>query len=197
MGEQLTSALREREYYFPFKLRQLKAMQGDLSALQGKYYTQIKDARVRVADDEVEVSDLFEHVTDYKIPLIEYSKRHPRQIHEVFNLYNKQGKHLNAEEIRNAVYHEVDFMRALLVVAGDNTDVDGVAPFSRPDWDQLEEIAEMLDDYGIGSARYRRTKVLSWLASLLLVDAMEGDTPRAALDSTPHRLAAGPSADDA
>jgi hypothetical protein len=177
MGEQL-SALREREYYFPFKLRNSKAMQGDLSALQGKYYTQIKDARVRVADTDVEVSDVFEHTTDYKIPLIVYSRATRRQIHEVFNLYNKQGKHLNAEEIRNAVYHEVALARALLVVAGDNTDIEGVAPFLSAGWDQLEEVSEMLDAYGIGSARYRRTKVLSWLASLLLVDAMEGDTPR-------------------
>jgi hypothetical protein len=36
----------------------------------------------------------------------------------------------------------------------------------------------MLHDYGFGSARYRRTKVLSWLASSLLVDTMEGDAPR-------------------
>jgi hypothetical protein len=162
------------DFYFPFKLRTGSvALQGHLEGLQGKYYTQIKQARLRIADDDVEVRDLFERVTDYKIPLIEYSKATRRQIHEVFNLYNKQGKHLNAEEIRNAVYHDVDFMRALLVAAGDNKDVAAVAPFLQPAWDDLALISEILRDYGFGSARYRRTKVLSWLASMLFVDSLE------------------------
>lgn len=178
VGEQLTATL-EREYYFPFKLRTGSTpLQGELSVLQGKYYTQIKQARIRIADDEVEVRELFERVTDYKIPLIEYSKATRRQIHEVFNLYNKQGKHLNAEEIRNALYHDVDFMRALLVAAGDNKDVGGVAPFLTTAWDDLQQVREILVDYGIGDARYRRTKVLSWLASMLLVDSMESGKPK-------------------
>jgi hypothetical protein len=176
---QALSATDERALYFPFKLRSSGgALQGNLSGLQGKYYTQIKDERVHVADDEVEVRDLFESTTTYKIPLIEYSKASRRQIHEVFNLYNKQGKHLNAEEIRNAVYHELDLMRALLVTAGDNDDVEAVAPFLVPAWDALKGVSGMLDAYGIGSARYRRTKVLSWLASMLLVDSMEAKGPK-------------------
>jgi hypothetical protein len=173
VGQQLTAA-QERANYFPFKLRTgAKPLQGELSGLQGKYYTQIKEARLRIADDEVEVRDLFERVTGYKIPLIEYSKATRRQIHEVFNLYNKQGKHLNAEEIRNALYHDVELMRALIVASGDNDDVDAVAPFLRPEWDELGRISQILDDYGFGTARYRRTKILSWLASMLLVDSME------------------------
>ncbi len=177
-GEQLTS-IRERDLYFPFKLRTgPSALTGDLSTLQGKFYSEIRDERVRVADDKVEVRDLFEGVTDYKIPLIEYSKATRRQIHEVFNLYNKQGKHLNAEEIRNAVFHDVHFMRALLVASGDNRDMANVAPFLQPVWDEAQEISPMLADYGIGSARYRKTKVLSWLASILLVDAMEPGGPK-------------------
>jgi Protein of unknown function DUF262 len=178
VGEPLTS-VKEKELFFPFRLRTAPtALRGELGALQGKYYSEIRDERVRVADDTVEVRDLFEGVTDYKIPLIEYSKATRRQIHEVFNLYNKQGKHLNAEEIRNAVYHDVDFMRGLLVASGDNTDVANVAPFLEPAWDEVRGISGMLKDYGIGSARYRRTKVLSWLASILLVDAMEPGGPR-------------------
>lgn len=171
VGEQLTST-KEREYFFPFRLRTGSApLQGELSALQGKYYTQIRDHTVRIADDEIEVRDVFEQTSDYKIPLIEYSEATPRQIHEVFNLYNRQGKHLNAEEIRNALYHSVDFMRGLMVASGDNDDVAGVAPFLIPVWPELERISQILDDYGVGSARYRRTKVLSWLASMLLVDS--------------------------
>ncbi len=173
MGEQLTAAV-ERANYFPFRLRTGSApLQGELAFLQGKYYTQIKQHRLQIADDEVEVRDVFENVTDYKIPLIEYSKATPRQIHEVFNLYNRQGKHLNAEEIRNALYHDVDLMRALIVAAGDNRDVSGVAGFLEPEWPEIQGISQSLEDYQIGDARYRHTKVLSWLVSMLLVDSIE------------------------
>jgi hypothetical protein len=177
MGDPLTDT-RERELYFPFKLRQKSpAFDGNLSSLRGKYYTQIREVEISVAD-AVEVRDLFEQTTEYKIPLIEYYRANRRQIHEVFNLYNKQGKHLNAEEIRNAVYHEVKVARGLLVVAGDNEDVDGVAPFLKPDWDELRNVAGMLDAYGVGQARYRRTKVLSWLISMLLMDSMDAGQPK-------------------
>lgn len=178
VGVQLTST-KEREYYFPFKLRTGSSpLQGGLNSLQGKYYTQIKQNRVRIADDEVEVRELFEQSGDYKIPLIEYSKATRRQIHEVFNLYNKQGKHLNAEEIRNALYHDVAFMRALIVASGDNEDMTAVAPFLSPAWGELDQVSSILTDYRFGTARYRRTKVLSWLASMLLVDSMEAGRPK-------------------
>jgi hypothetical protein len=178
VGEQLTSA-KERDYYFPFKLRtSSSALQGELRSLQGKYYTEIKKDRLFIADDDIEVRELFELATEYKIPLIEYSKATRRQIHEVFNLYNKQGKHLNAEEIRNALYHDVDLMRGLLVAAGDNDNVASVAPFLVKEWEEVRRISGILDEYGFGSARYRRTKVLSWLASMLLVDSMEAGKPK-------------------
>ena len=90
------------------------------------------------------------------------------QIHEVFSLYNKQGKHLNAEEIRNALYHNLDFMRALLVTAGDSDEVDAVAPFLSEIWDGLASTPEVLDSYGFGKAGYKRTKLLSWVAAALL-----------------------------
>jgi hypothetical protein len=186
VGEDLSSA-REREYYFPFKLRSgSNALKGELAALRGKYYTQIKEARVRIADEEMEVSDLFERVTEYKIPLIEYSKATRVQIHEVFNLYNKQGKHLNAEEIRNALYHDVKFMRGLLVASGDNSDVAAVAPFLAPEWDELSQIGDILFRYGVGTARYRRTKVLSWLASMLLFDSRDSAGVAKRLSTASH-----------
>jgi hypothetical protein len=185
-GEQLTAS-KEREYYFPFKLRHdVPTLSGPLAPLAGMYYTQIKRMPIQVADDNVEVGEIFERVTEYKIPVIEYSKATSRQIHEVFNLYNKQGKHLNAEEIRNAVYHELDFMRALIVASGDNTDVLTVAPFLSPAWDELGQMQELLDDYGFGTSRYRRTKVLSWLCALLFLDNMENGKPR--LQSTSRQI---------
>ena len=114
----VTSKL-EDEYYFPFKLRNNDPNDNGLSSdLQGKYFTQITDQVVNVADEQVVIKELFEGTPEYRIPVIVYKKASQRQIHEVFNLYNKQGMHLNAEEIRNAIFHELESTRATLVAAG-------------------------------------------------------------------------------
>lgn len=177
-GETLTSSL-EKEYYFPFKLSATSdALTGDLAALAGKYYQEIGAVRVRVGGESLDVREVFETTTDYKIPVIEYTEATPRQIHEVFNLYNKQGKHLNAEEIRNAVYHEVSLMRALSVASGDNTEIEDAAPFLLPVQDDIDLIRENLEGFGISDVRYRRSKVLSWLFSLLFAPPLsEGGKP--------------------
>jgi hypothetical protein len=167
-GDALTST-REKDLYFPFKLSASSpALAGDLEPLRGKYYHEILERMVKVGGDTVDVSDLFTKTTGYLIPIIEYTDATPRQIHEVFNLYNKQGKHLNAEEIRNAVYHELDLMRALAVAAGDNEDLRGATEFLIPVESEVRDIAVSLDEYRIGDTRYRRTKVLSWLVSILV-----------------------------
>lgn len=173
-GEPLTSTL-EDTYYFPFKLRnngQGGLVGPYLEPLQGKYYTQIRNSLVRDVDHDVELHELFEGAPDYKVPVIEYTSATQQQIHEVFRLYNKQGVHLNAEEIRNAIYHEIELTRATLFAAGDAdprlkvTDIanslDGVA--------DLGHLGETLRSYQFGVARYRRTKVLSWVISVLLND---------------------------
>ncbi|QFG68075.1 DUF262 domain-containing protein [Ornithinimicrobium pratense] len=174
MGETLTAKV-ENEYYFPFRLRGSKesALIGtDLQGLKGKYYTQVKDETITVAEQELSVQELFEEPADYKIPVIEYTHAERRQIHEVFKLYNKQGVHLNAEEIRNAVYHEVELTRALLFAAGDadrRRDVSDVAP-ALADVAGLERISRSLTGYKFGVTRYKRTKVLAWMISVLVFD---------------------------
>ena len=184
MPEPLTAA-KERENYFPFRLRTgTTPLKGDLQALQGRYYTDIKNFQLKIADSTTEVRELFESVTEYKVPIIAYSKATRRQIHEVFKLYNKAGKHLNAEEIRNAVFNEVHLMRALMVVSGDIGEqnristMTEVAPFLTENWTELQVISPMLDDFGFGTARYKRCKVLSWLASMLFVDSIHDGRPR-------------------
>lgn len=173
-GETLSSKL-EDEYYFPFKLRSGKqsALTGEtLSPLQGKYYTQIKQADIWVADQPLKVIRLFEKPVDYKIPVIEYTQAERRQIHEVFKLYNKQGVHLNAEEIRNAVYHDVELTRGILFAAGDadpRLAVTDVAP-ALAGVPNLDRLAADLTNYSFGNARYRRTKVLVWVVSVLIFD---------------------------
>lgn len=178
-GETLTST-REKELYFPFKLSSnSQALTGDLAKLRGKYYHQIADYLVKVGGDTIDISDLFTQTTSYKIPIIEYTDATPRQIHEVFKLYNKQGKHLNAEEIRNAVYHDLGLMRALAVASGDNQDLVGSASFLVPVEAEVAAIAVNLEEYRIGDTRYRRTKVLSWLVSVLASNCSTSEgTPR-------------------
>lgn len=175
MGQPLAARL-EDEYYFPFKLRN-DAKGGlvgaDLEPLRGKYFTQIKKNTIHVADEEVAIEDLFGAVVAYKVPVLEYTKATQRQIHEVFKLYNKQGMHLNAEEIRNAVYHDVELTRAILVAAGDasaRSSVADVAPslVGVPD---IAGLGKTLADYGFGEARYRRTKVLGWIIATLVNDS--------------------------
>ncbi|NQX16435.1 DUF262 domain-containing protein [Rathayibacter sp. VKM Ac-2857] len=171
----LTAKL-EDDFYFPFKLRS-DANGGlvgtDLEPLRGKYFTQIKDSTIKVADQEVTVDDLFGGAPDYKVPVIEYTKATQRQIHEVFKLYNKQGMHLNAEEIRNAVYHDIELTRAILVAAGDassQSKIADVAP-SLMNVPNIEDLGTTLSEYGFGEARYRRTKVLGWIVATLVCDS--------------------------
>lgn len=176
VGETLNAQLEDR-YYFPFKLRSGQSSTlayEPLSQFRGKYFTQI--ASLSLGEEMVE--DLFEGGPEYKIPVIVYTSAEPRQIHEVFKLYNKQGVHLNAEEIRNAVYHDVELTRAILLAAGDadaHLESEAVAP-SIAAVPHLTQIAQDLSSYGLREARYRRSKVLGWLIATLIQDP-QGNFP--------------------
>lgn len=172
-SEKLTAQL-ERRLHFPFALRRPSrgplGPNGSMSALKGRYYSEIREETIQVQGLPKKVKSVFEQASAYKLPVITYKKVTPAQIHEVFSLYNKQGKHLNAEEIRNALFHELDFMRALLVTAGDSEDVGAVAPFLAGSWGDLQSTSKTLDSYGFGRVGYKRTKILSWAAAALLLD---------------------------
>jgi hypothetical protein len=178
--QQLTSKL-EDEFFFPFKLRNSPdGLSGPLAPLQGKYFTQITNQVINAADENVQIYELFAGTPEYRIPVIVYKKASQGQIHEVFNLYNKQGMHLNAEEIRNAIFHELELTRATLVAAGDSdarTDPAEIAPALSPIWPEVQHLGSTLRDYGFGSSRYKRTKVLAWVIATLLVDTDGKDLP--------------------
>jgi len=168
------SARQEKELYFPFALRSTNApaLSGDLDQLRGRYYSDIRSLAIQVGNAKRKIRALFEEVSDYQVPVILYFEATSRQIHEVFSLYNKQGKHLNAEEIRNAAFHELDFMRALLATAGDTDGIDRVAPFLAPVWDDVSSTGRALAaaPYSMPDAGYKRTKALSWVAAALLME---------------------------
>ena len=171
--DRLTTQL-ERSLYFPFALRSgdsVKPLSGALQQLRGKYYCQIRDVGIPVLGVTRKVKSLFEQsATSYKLPVITYKQVSSEQIHEVFSLYNKQGKHLNAEEIRNALYHHLDFMKALVVTAGDSGTAHVDAAFLLPAWPDLRSTQDVLNSYGFARAGYKRTKLLSWVCAALLLD---------------------------
>lgn len=168
------TATTERALYFPFPLRSKNAptLSGDLEQTRGHYYADIRHLVIQVGNSKKKIRDLFESATNYEIPVITFNAVSPRQIHEVFGLYNKQGKHLNAEEIRNAAFHELDFMRALLATSGDSDGYERVAPFLGPVWDDVRSTGQALASglYSLPDAGYKRTKTLSWVSAALLLE---------------------------
>lgn len=196
-NEPVTSSVEER-YYFPFKLRMDdRGLPGDLAPLRGKYYTDIKQHSIKVADATASVGDVFEGYSEYKVPVIIYSRASTKQIHEVFNLYNKQGTHLNAEEIRNAIFHDLQLTRATLFAAGDSdprTPISSIAPALEGSWAAIAPLQKTLSSYGFGESRYRRTKILSWVLSTLLLETTADRLPSTAkqIDALLQRVQANP-----
>ncbi|MFF2831928.1 DUF262 domain-containing protein [Cellulosimicrobium cellulans] len=171
-GEALTLAT-ERLLYFPFPLAKDFGDGTDLARMGGRFFHEIQEEVVLVGGGEATIYDVFEGTTDYKVPIIEYLEATPRQVHEVFNLYNKQGKHLNAEEIRNAVYHELDVMRAFATVAGDGPGLEIAAPFLAPVEADVHAVGSYIGACGVSADRFKRTKVVSWLSALVVTDPLD------------------------
>lgn len=157
----------------PYKLDSNFDPSDGLYKLRGKYYYQIKNEMLTVGLDKISISDLFEsEASDYLIPVIQYKDTKLQDIHRVFSLYNKQGRKLNAEELRNAGYHHLDLTRLLLVMSGDRS--DEAARRTLTDYvpveisDRFPELGQILADCGFGTARFKRTKVLSWATAIML-----------------------------
>jgi len=157
------TARRERELMMPFKLRRGTKL-GRIEMLrecEGKYYSDIRD--VEISSDRTTVSDIFEKGSDYKLAVITFSGSTPRQIHEVFKLYNRQGKKLNAEELRNAVHHELDLTRAMLAASEAGQDVDRMMPSASSEFRaSLVSIFKSLNDEDVPRGRFGKFKLLGW-----------------------------------
>lgn len=157
------------EHYLPFRLPLYK--KGDpLCKLSGKYLAEIRDEEIEVGHGTVKVGDIFGKANSkYKIPTIIYEKTRLQDIHHVFSIYNKQGKKLNAEELRNATYHHLGLTKLLLVLSGDRPDVEDLAPYLPSDLrNGIEKVGECLKACNFGTLRFKRTKVLSWATAIFL-----------------------------
>jgi hypothetical protein len=157
------------ENYLPFRLRRYAATD-PLHSVSGKYYCEVRDTEIPVGQARQKVSDLFERaLSNYQIPVITYENTRLQDIHHVFSIYNKQGKKLNAEELRNATYHHLGLAKLLLVLSGDRPDVAALASYLSQDVrGDIGEVGETLRDKGFGTLRFRRTKVLSWVCAIFL-----------------------------
>jgi hypothetical protein len=167
------------DHYLPFRLRTYG--EGDpLRPVSGKFYAEIRDEEIVVGQGKSKVRDIFEKAhSKYQIPVIIYEKTRLQDIHHVFSIYNKQGKKLNAEELRNATFHHLGLTKLLLVLSGDRPDVDDLAPYLPVELRQgLAEVGESLRERGFGTLRFKRTKVLSWTCAMFL------HAPNRAKDST-------------
>lgn len=165
--------LRGREIganFLPFRLRRYTDQKDPLFPLSGKYYAEVRDLPLKVGQDQVKVRDIFEKAhSKYQIPVIIYERTRLRDIHLVFSIYNKQGKKLNAEELRNATYHHLGLTKLLLLLSGDRPDVEELARYLPSDFrPRIAEIGKILYDRGFGTLRFKRTKVLSWVCAIFL-----------------------------
>jgi hypothetical protein len=153
---------------FPYRLPRIAGGADPLQALGGKYYGEIKNKTVVIEGRDETVHRLFElPMSSYKLSVIQYSDTDVHQIHKVFGLYNRQGKKLNASEVRNAIYHHLPLTRLLLLLSGDSTDAAALAPYIDRSKLDLSAIPEMLKSMNVADGRFNRTKVTSWVAALL------------------------------
>ncbi|NSX16072.1 DUF262 domain-containing protein [Cupriavidus taiwanensis] len=164
--------LRSREiseHYLPFRTR--RYLPGDpLHKISGRYYCEIRDEEIAVGQGKAKVREIFEKAhSRYLIPVIVYENTRLQDIHHVFSIYNKQGKKLNAEELRNATFHHLGLTKLLLVLSGDRPYSEDLAAYLPADVKSgIDEVGEALRDRGFGTLRFKRTKVLSWVCALML-----------------------------
>lgn len=155
--------------YLPFRLKLYKNSD-PLHVVSGRFYSEVKDVKIDSGQGSVTVKQIFDNtLSKYQIPVIVYENTRLQDIHQVFSIYNKQGKKLNAEELRNATYHHLAITRLLLVLSGDRLEVDELAPYLPAEVrGGISEVGEALRDRGFGTMRFKRTKVLSWVCALML-----------------------------
>ena len=162
----------ETKHCLPFRLSTYK--NDPLSPLSGRYYCEIRMQEVNIQGEQEQVRKLFSGTSNYKIPVILYKNTELQQIHRVFGLYNKQGKQLNAEELRNAIYHHLNLTKLMLVLGGDSHRPAELVPFAG-DLD-IDVVPSTFRNRQVGDSRFHRTKLASWVAAILVHQPNRTDT---------------------
>lgn len=163
----------QEEHLLPFRLGKYDEPGDPLAGFSNKYYTQIKDMKVKRQGKWDPISELFESQGEgFRIPVLIFKETKLQDIHQVFSLYNRQGKKLNAEELRNAMFHQLQLSRLLIVLSGDrssNEVINDLVPFlSLQQKASAQAMGMSLEERGFGTGRFKRTKVLGWAIAILL-----------------------------
>jgi len=176
------SAKDEFDNYLPFRLPKNAddeiGYKDEIISLGDKYYTDLvnndKPIYSRFAGKRYDIlfNDVFRNASEaFIIPIIRFNKEtSSNQIQEVFTMYNKQGKKLNADEIRNASYHNLRLANILMVSTGEKIfdEEDQIHKKYTKYLDKLNKIEESFEDYfKIPLNRFGRSKVLSNVISFL------------------------------
>lgn len=161
--------------YAPFTLPKFPSS-SKLGKFSGKYYHEIKQVKAPNGDTLEKI--FTKSNPDYKLPVILFEKTNIRDIHDVFGIYNKKGKTLNADEVRNAIFHHLHIAKLMLVLSGDRLDKQTElasylgASLTHPVGNsvaKLNQVDAYLSKLGFGTSRFRRTKVLSWVTAMLFL----------------------------
>ena len=165
--------VEQAEHFLPFKLGRFTDSGDPLAPISQKYYSQIREMKIRRGGKDERIRDIFESPSsNYEIPVLIFTETRIQDIHQVFGIYNRQGMKLNAEELRNAIYHHLYLTRLLLGLSGDRADPNVIAELVAFLPVNLREgaakVGSTLGDKGFGTARFKRTKVLSWVVAIMV-----------------------------
>lgn len=163
----------EEAKYLPFKLGPKEFNSESLVDLNGKYYHEMRGKQVKMKGNTVNVEDIFEgDTTNYEIPVILYhSDTTAEQIRGVFNRYNTQGKKLSAEEVNNAVYHELMAMKFVLTMTRVRPERgEEVLPglYSSTISSESKKLEDLFKSCGINDGRYKWSRYLAFVLGLIL-----------------------------
>lgn len=161
-----------KDHFLPFPLGKSKNRRDPLYRFSGRYYGDIKDEKVVVSGKQTTIKQIFEGASKlYAIPVILYASTAISQIQRVFGLYNSQGKQLNKEELRNAVYHHLELARLMLVLSGDHrgpaADVLSEEVLTAGDHGKVRELFETMS---VGLKRFHCSKLVGWAMAFACFD---------------------------
>ena len=173
---EITSKM-EIDNYLPFKLP--KNIDEELglidSHLADKYYSDLVTNKVAGkfagSKQDIFACEIFTNATiGTPIPVIIFDpETSNNQIQDIFTIYNKQGKKLSADEIRNASYHDLPLANVLMFCAGekkieDNMVYEQYSLFGK----EFLSIEKCFEEYfKIPLNRFGRSKVLAYVTSFI------------------------------
>ncbi|MDA8592507.1 DUF262 domain-containing protein [Planctomycetota bacterium] len=161
-----------KDHFLPFPLGKSKNPKDPLYRFGGRYYGDIKDEKITISGKQTTISQVFEGASKiYAIPVILYESTAISQIQRVFGLYNSQGKQLNKEELRNAIYHHLDITKLMLVLSGDHRGpAEDVLREEILEAGEYGKVRELFETMSVGLKRFHCSKLVGWAMAFTCFD---------------------------